>query len=226
MSTIQEDSRDYVVVIGDIVGSRRLPDRAMAQDRLREAVAAFNAASSYELAAPLDVTGGDEIKTILDDPVVCVDVITRLSEALHPMEMAWGVGRGPITTSWVPDVGNLDGPCFHRARQASEEASKDGIWARAHGFSPLDDRTLGTLFRLTGAIRGGWTDKQIAYIRSARQRSQKATAAEFDVTEGAVSQSLQRARFADVEEAEATLRELLARYRPGTESAGRSEDEA
>lgn len=226
MTADQEARRVFVVIIGDIVGSRQLPDRAVAQDRLREAVAAFNAKSEYDLAASLEVTGGDEIKTILDDPVVCVDLITGLSEALHPMEMAWGVGRGPITTSWVPDVGNLDGPCFHRARQASEEASKDGIWARAYGFSPLDDRILGTLFRLTGAIRSVWTEKQMAYIRSARVQSQKATAAEFDVTEGAVSQSLQRARFADVEEAEATLRELLARYRPGAERPDRFEDEA
>lgn len=225
MPADEEPNSIFVVVIGDIVGSRQLPDRAAAQDRLREAVAAFNAKSEGELAAPLDVTGGDEIKTILDDPVVCVDVITHLSEALHPMAMAWGVGRGPITTSWVPDVGNLDGPCFHRARQASEEASKDGIWARAYGFSPLDDRVLGALFRLMGAIRSTWTDKQMAYVRSARVQSQKATATEFGVTEGAVSQSLQRARFADLEEAEATLRELLALYRPGAERSGRSGDD-
>lgn len=221
MSADHKSHHVFVVVIGDIVGSRQLPDRAVAQDRLREAVAAFNAKSEYELAAPLEVTGGDEIKTILEDPVVCVDVITQLSEALHPMAMAWGVGRGPITTSWVPDVGNLDGPCFHLARQASEEASNDGIWARAHGFTPLDDRVLGTLFRLMGAIRSTWTEKQMAYVRSARVQSQKATAAELGVTEGAVSQSLQRARFGDLEEAEATLRELLALYRPGAERSGR-----
>lgn len=225
MTADQDPQRAYVVVIGDIVGSRQLPDRAVAQDHLREAVAAFNAQSEHELAAPLEVTGGDEIKTILEDPVVCVDVIIQLSEALHPMAMAWGVGRGPITTSWVADVGNLDGPCFHRARQASEEASNDGIWARAYGFSPLDDRVLGALFRLTGAIRSTWTEKQMAYVRSARVQSQKATAVELGVTESAVSQSLQRARFGDVEEAEATLRELLALYRPGAERGSRPGDD-
>lgn len=216
----------FVVLIGDIVGSRELSDRASAQDRLREAVTAFNQQAGPTLAAPLEVTGGDEMKTILENPVVAVDVITRLSEALYPMTLAWGIGRGPIETSWVPDVGNLDGPCFHRARRANEEASKEGVWAKAYGFSPLDDRLLTALLRLVGAIRASWTEKQLAYIRSVREKSQKATASDFGVTQGAVSQSLQSARFSDVQEGEAALRDLLAAYRPGAVRSRRTLSES
>lgn len=209
----EESSPAYVVVIGDLVQSRELPDRASAQNRLREAVEAFNSHAGDSLAAPLELTGGDEMKTILEDPAVAVDVIIHISEAVHPMTLAWGVGRGPIETSWVPDVGNLDGPCFHNARRAIEEASKEGIWGKIHGFSPLDDQVLTALLRLMGVIRASWTEKQAQYIRSVRSRSQKATAHELGVTAGAVSQSLQSARFHDVEEGETALRKLLAAYR-------------
>lgn len=142
------------------------------------------------------------------------------------MTLAWGMGRGPIETAWVPDVGNLDGPCFHRARRANEEASKDGVWAKAYGFSPLDDRLLTALLRLAGALRASWTTKQVAYIRSVREKSQKATAGDFGVTEGAVSQSLQSARFSDVQEGEGALRDLLAAYRPGAERSRRAPSES
>ncbi|HEM46095.1 MAG TPA: hypothetical protein ENO23_03520 [Alphaproteobacteria bacterium] len=218
-SATSEAAPVYVVVIGDLVGSRELPDRASAQDRLREAVAAFNERSGDVLAAPLDVTGGDEMKTILEDPAVAVDVITQLSDALHPIGITWGVGRGALATSWVPDVGNLDGPCFHRARRANEEASKEGVWAKALGFSPLDDEVASALLRLVGAIRASWTEKQVEYVRSVRVKSQKETAGDLGVTEGAVSQSLQRARYQDVAEGEAALRSLLAAYRAGAERA-------
>lgn len=213
--TSEASSPLYVVVIGDLVRSRELPDRAAAQDRLRGAVETFNASSGDSLAAPLELTGGDEMKTILEDPAVAVDVITHVSEAAHPMDLAWGIGRGPIETSWVQDVGELDGPCFHEARRAIEEASQEKVWGKAYGFSPLDDRLLTALLRLMGVIRATWTDRQTQYVRSVRTRSQKATAREIGVTPGAVSQSLKSARFHDVEAGEAALRELLLAYREG-----------
>lgn len=211
-------SSPFVVVIGDVVGSRELPDRAAAQERIRAAVASFNDRHGAVLAAPLDLTGGDEMKTILDDPSVVVDLVTELTEELHPLTLVWGVGRGPLDTSWTDDVGGLDGPCFYRARQAVQEASDEGVWARVHGFSDLDDQVLSALFRLAGAVRASWTEKQWRYVRSVRERSQKATAETFGVTAGAVSQSLGRARFRDVLEAEAVLRRLLAAYRAGAGS--------
>lgn len=203
----------YVAVIGDMVESRDLSDRASVQDRFLEAVAAFNQREGGLLSAPLRITGGDEMKTILEDPVVVVDLLTRVSEDLYPIPLAWGVGRGPLGTRWSDDVGAMDGPCFHRARRAVEEASANGVWARAHGFSPLDDDLMSGLLRLMGALRSSWTETQVGYIRSVREKSQRETARELGVTEGAVSQSLRSARFHDVAEGEAVLRELLGAYR-------------
>ena len=206
-------SEDFVVIIGDIVGSRELPDRAVAQDTLRAAVADFNRWEGNGLEAPLKPTGGDEVKAITRDPAAAIDVITRISDALHPIVLAWGIGRGPLVTSWVPDVGDLDGPCFHRARQAVERASTASIWAEVSGFSAVDDSVVNALLRLVGVIRNSWSDRQIQYIRSVRTRSQRETAEAFEVTESAVSQSLQSARFHDVENAEGALRQVLGTYR-------------
>lgn len=212
---------DYVVVIGDIVGSRELPDRASVQDRYREAIEAFNERAMSRLAAPLELTGGDEAKTILEDPSAALDVVTELSDAMYPVTLAWGIGRGPIHTSWVPEVGRLDGPCFHRARRAIDEASREGIWASAAGFSSLDDQVLTALFRLIGALRASWTESQVRSIRAVRDRSQKEAAREIGLTESGISKSLRRAQFHDVRAGEAAVGELLASYRDREPGAAR-----
>lgn len=215
MSTRSEiQTSSYVVLIGDVVESRELPDRAQAQERLRAAIDTYNDRHGSALAAPLKLTGGDEMKTILQDPAAAVDVIGPLSEELHPISLAWGMGRGPIETAWTEDVGALDGPCFHRARRAVEGASQAGVWAQARGFSEVDDQVLSALLRLIGRMRDAWTETQRKYIRSVRDRNQRETAHAFGVTEGAVSGSLRRARFHDIEAGEAALRRLLAAYRP------------
>ena len=214
-SAAESSAHIYIVVIGDLVGSRELPDRAGAQERLREAVFSFNERYEGRLAAPLELTGGDEMKTITEDPALAIDLVSGLSEELHPLELAWGVGRGPLESSWADRVGALDGPCFHRAREAVQDASEEGIWAAALGFSDLDDHVLTSLFRLTGALRESWTETQWGYVRSVRTRTQKETAEAFGVTPGAVSQSLTRAQFRDVMAAEDAIRRLLEAYRGG-----------
>ncbi len=214
----------HVAVIGDIVESRSLPDRHDVQDRLRIAVSSLNERHAAVLAAPMAITGGDELKVILQDPALAVDIITGVSEELYPVRLAWGLGRGVLHTSWVPDVGALDGPCFHRAREAIDEVNTRDAWVGVKGFSSLDDRLLTTIFRLLGVLRSSWTEVQLAYVRAVRGASQKDVAREFDVTPGAVSQALRRARYMDVKEAETVLRDLLTTYRGDSSGPMRSGD--
>ena len=214
-SAAESSAHISIVVIGDLVASRELPDRAGAQERLREAVFSFNERYESRMSAPLELTGGDEMKTIAQDPALAIDVISELSEQLHPWELAGGVGRGPLESSWADRVGALDGPCFHRAREAVQNASEERVWAAARGFSDLDDHVLTSLFRLTGALRESWTARQWDYVRSVRTKTQKETAEAFGVTAGAVSQSLTRARFRDVMAAEDAIRRLLEAYQSG-----------
>lgn len=212
----------HVVVIGDIVESRALDDRAGVQRRLLEAVGAFNDAEGERLAAPLKPTTGDEVQAVLADPAAAVDLVAGLSDALRPAELAWGLGRGGVTTDWSDDVSALDGPCFHRARAAVEEAAREGVWLRARGFSPADDRALSALFRLLGVLRHGWTDTQFAYVRALRDRTQREVAEMFGRDETTVSRTLARSHLHDVLEGEEAARALLAGYREAAGAAARA----
>ncbi len=200
----------FVAVIGDILGSRQLRDRAGVQRRLRSALEQINAWVATEgLAAAFRLTAGDEFQGLLTRPELIVDITRRLADALPELRIIFGVGRGELTTELYPDVGSLDGPCFHLAREALDTAREDDVWLRARGFGPPFDATTSALFRLLDIVRRDWTEKQARYAREARTRLQKDVAAMFDVSPSVVSESLKAASFQAVLEAEEAARSLL-----------------
>lgn len=207
----------FLAVTADVVGSRELPDRAVFQRRLVATLASLNEEiGEVRVAAPLRITAGDEVQGLLVDPGAFVDVAVRLADELHPVQAVLGAGWGPLSTDPGPDVALLDGPCFHRARSALDDARRLGVWARVEGFGETTDGVLSALFQLMGAIRSRWTDKQAGYARGARRELQKTVARRAGVSPSVVSESLKAARFDAVRAGEAAARDLLTKfaYRP------------
>jgi hypothetical protein len=200
----------YFALIGDLVGSRAIEDRSGVQRALLAALEDLNRDLAPEtVAAPLRVTAGDGVQGLLGRAGAIVDIVVGLEEALHPVSIIWGVGRGPLATDLHDDVALLDGPCFHRARQALEAARHDGVWLRSEGLGAPHDVVLGSMFGLMGAIRSRWTAVQARYVREARGSLQREVAERLGVSEPAVSKGLSAARFAAVKEAERAARALL-----------------
>lgn len=200
----------YFALTGDVVSSRELEDRAGVQRSLRTVVEELNEELDAALATPLKLIAGDEVQGLLDDPGAAVDVVTRVADRLHPVGVAWGLGRGPISTDWAEDVSILDGPCLHRAREAVEIAASEGRWLVARGFEPPHGGILSTLFDLTWTLRASWTETQMKYVREARARKQTEVAALYDVSRQAVSKTLGSAEFSVVMEGEEAARRYLA----------------
>lgn len=204
--------RQFVALIGDLVGSRTIDDRSGVQRRLLAALETMNRDLWPDaLAAPLRVTAGDGVQGLLARPDAVVAIVVGLEDALHPVSMAWGVGRGPLTTDLHDDVALMDGPCFHHARQALDTARHDEVWLRSEGLGIPQDAVLGALFGLMGAVRSRWTDVQARYVREARGRLQREVAESLGVSEPAVSKGLSAARFTAVAEGERAARSLLQR---------------
>lgn len=200
----------YLAVIGDVVRSRDVPDRAAVQRTLREQLRALNEALSGDrTVAPLELTAGDEVQGLLRDAAAAVDIVVRLSDHLHPVTMVWGFGHGPLATDVYPEVTAMDGPCFHRARGALEAAVRERAWVGVQGFPAPHADVLSALFRLSHGIRSRWTDTQARYVRAARGRLQKDVARQFGVDDSTVSESLSKAHYKTVQAGERAARELL-----------------
>jgi len=214
MTPTDRDSNLYAL-IGDVVGSRELDDRAEVQRTLAELLESLNhrfwggGDSEASLAAPIKLTAGDEMQALLRAPAPTVEIVVSIADALYPVEVVWGLGMGSISTDLVEDVALVDGPCFHHAREAVEDAADRGAWLQARGFPEPFSDSLSALFQLIGAVRSRWKPAQMRYIRSARDRAQTEVAQMHGVDESTVSKALQAARFRDVEAAEEATRRLL-----------------
>jgi len=205
----------WVALIGDLAGSRRHEDRSSLQNRLRALLKTLNAELPADsLAAPLAFTAGDEFQALLRQPSAAVEIILRIAERLRPERVLYGLGRGTLSTELRPEVGALDGPCFHAAREALTQAKGSDRWILTRGFGEGVDLQIGAFFLLMDAIRGEWTEKQARHVQLARTMQQKEVAALLEVSPSVISESLKAAHFESIREGEVAVRSLLAAFDP------------
>lgn len=202
----------FVALIGDVVASRKIERRAEFQTRLATELETLSERLDDALVGRLALLRGDEVQGLFRDPEAAMDVVIGLADRLFPVRMVHGLGCGRLTTRPGSEITQLDGPCFHHAREALHAAAKDDQWLAARGFSPPVDRALTALFQLMRAIRGRWTDRQAELARAARGSRQKDVAERFGISPSVVSESLKAAAFTAVRKGEEAARDLLRTF--------------
>lgn len=206
----RETDIQYVAVIGDLVGSRELEDRAAVQERVEEAVTAANEQWANELAAGFIVTLGDEYQGLLKRPDHAFHAVVTLESRLVGVTARYGIGLGTLATPLKPTAVGMDGPCFHRAREAMERAKREDRWIAVTGFGEERDGVLNGILRLMGGVRREWTNVQAETVFAAREAAeQKAVARARGVSEATVSKALKAALYEPFAEAEGVVAALL-----------------
>lgn len=115
----------YCAIIGDIVGSRKLPDRHDVQKKFQAMAEKANLQYGSDIVSPFTVTIGDEFQVLLKSVQVAPKVIDNVIREMTPIELVFGVGIGSIVTDINPELAiGMDGPAFHFARKAIEQAKK------------------------------------------------------------------------------------------------------
>lgn len=210
----ERQQTQYTALIGDVVASRDVADRAGLQRRLRTAVDEINEEMSRQgsFVVPMAITSGDEVQGLLSYPPAAIDIVVHLADAIAPTWMTFGLGFGPIATDLAETSAEIDGPCFHRARAALERTgSKEGRWLAAEGFGEDVDRGLEGVFALMAVIRGNWTVRQAEMVRFARREEvQKEIAKTLGVSPSVVSESLRSAGYRALLAGERTARWFLS----------------
>ncbi|MFK7742726.1 MAG: SatD family protein [Planctomycetota bacterium] len=211
----------FVAVTADVVASRQHGDRKALQKQLLAALRSASDELGRALVADAQLTAGDEVQALLRTPTATMRLLQLLSDAVHPTQFTFGIGFGTLSTS-LPSrraarrLPLLDGPCFHHARTALEEARSRGAWAAAHGFGPWQE-PLNALLELLGNLRQGWTEKQGQYAGAARTAAQKDVAKRFGVNPSVVSESLKGARLELVRRGEHGAEALLRQFTDSAE---------
>lgn len=202
-----------VAVIADMIGSRRLSDRAAAQRILDDTIARVE--NDFPLATqPLRPTVGDEQQGVYASLGDALSSLLLLQLALpDDIECRFGLGVGPVGT--VPSAaGELsDGPGWWVAREAINTVSakqqraapsartwvvaSSGEDAEMHATVDLANAYLLTRDHLVGAMSE--RTRRITYGRC-HGRTQRELAEAEGITQSAVSQSLASAGAAAIVE--------------------------
>lgn len=157
------------------------------------------------------VTTGDEFQVLFQVPVGVQGFIVRVTDAMYPTAMRFGLGLGTLETDVREEAVGMDGPCFHNAREALETADADDAWLRIQGFGQGFDPSINAIADLVASVRGDWTDRQQEFAVAYRELGiQQAVAERFDVSKSTVSESLSGAHVKEVRDAERAISHLLA----------------
>ena len=202
----------YLAVIGDIRRSRLAPQRAELQKLLERGLQNINREFADELVAGFVITLGDEFQGVIREPGQVVKVLVALEAVLGETSVRYGLGWGTISTELRELAVGMDGPCFHRAREAVREGKRADRWVTVSGFGG-DDEILNGLLWLVGAVRGRWTSVQRETVEQVRvARTQREVAAVRGVNESSVSQALRAALHDPVLASERSAEILLGRH--------------
>jgi len=113
-----------LIIIGDIVSSKKISERSSAQRKLKQAFRKLNSASS-NIISPYTLTLGDEFQAVYKSSEKVFHDIIFILMKLHPVKIRFSLGVGEITTSINRKQAlGMDGPGFYLARDGMEELKK------------------------------------------------------------------------------------------------------
>jgi hypothetical protein len=179
-------------VIGDLVGSRSVADRAAVQQDLGEVLDAVNTA--VPVAQPFEPTVGDEYQgacTTLADAALA-GLLVRLA-LLPVVDVRCGIGHGPVTVHDASRAPLLqDGPGWWAARDAVETLDRRRDGTRTW-FAGPGQGTVNALLVCRDAIIERLNARGVRILRLALLgHSQKEIAALEGIWPSAVSQQFTR----------------------------------
>jgi DNA-binding CsgD family transcriptional regulator len=188
-----------VVVLGDLVGSRRAPERAALHRSLTQVLAELN----DRWGSDLRVTAGDEFQGTVPSLGAACAVALAVRLALlpeHDARHGIGVGQRSVLD---PESGIEDGPAWWAARAAIDDAhalasraatrSARTVVRRADGTSvaPGPEGALNAALLTRDELLGRLDARSLSVLRGLLSgRTQKEIAADEGISPSAVSQRL------------------------------------
>lgn len=153
-----------IVLIGDIISSKKIGQRSKIQSKLKRIFKKINN-SEKNLSSPLTITLGDEFQAVYSKADSIFHDIWLISLAVYPVKIRFSIGIGEISTriNKKQAIG-MDGPAFYNAR-----AGLDKLKQTSYIFNiteeKLEDKDIikQSLF-LISHISEGWKEMRLRIL--------------------------------------------------------------
>jgi hypothetical protein len=157
--------KNVLCVIGDVVHSRLLPDRAALQKQLNQTLTSLNRRAGARLLSPYTITLGDEFQAVYRKADCVFFDLWSLAAQLSSMKFRFSIATGPLTTpiNRKSAVG-MDGPAFYLARDGIEYLkAKGGIFYLSSATSNLP-AWIQPFLNILSDLRNGWSRNRLKVL--------------------------------------------------------------
>ncbi|RSJ27147.1 SatD family protein [Streptococcus intermedius] len=160
----------YIALIGDIIESKKIQDRAQVQQQLLRLMKELNWQYQDYLISPFTVTTGDEFQALFSPNSYMFQIIDQLSVAFSPYEIRFGIGVGEMVTEINKEqsIGS-DGPAYWLAREAINHIHDKNDYSINHISVFLADEevtwTVNAMLAACSFIQSKWTEVQYDVLK-------------------------------------------------------------
>ena len=160
----------YIALIGDIIESKKIQDRAQVQQHLLQLMKELNQQYQNYLVSPFTVTTGDEFQALFSPNSYIFQIIDQISVAFTPYEIRFGIGVGDMITEINKEqsIGS-DGPAYWLAREAINHIHDKNDYGINHISVFLANEevswTVNAMLAACSFIQSKWTEVQYDVLK-------------------------------------------------------------
>lgn len=161
---------NYIALIGDIIESKQVNDRAKLQINMQDAFDHINSKYDAIIRSKFTLTLGDEFQALLKPSKKVFELLEDL-EFLIPVSFRYGLGYGIMKTDFDTEISiGADGPAYWHAREAIEKIHDQNWSGKTKGYivtkDEIFDRTFNNFILLSDTIKSEWTNLQKETFRA------------------------------------------------------------
>lgn len=211
----KKQTRQYCVVLADVVNSQKIENREAFGEKLDTAISEVNQRYQDCMWAEFSVIKGvDEFGAVLDSIKPIVDIQKRISRTLHPEQFRMAAVVDNIDVNKrSSEISQMDGPAFARADIVLFELEKNELKFRLSSTSDTIDALVSDQINLLEIIRSGWGNTTMEVVRQyGRSKKQSTIAEELDISASLVSYHLNKSTVKQVLGVENRLSDILEDY--------------
>ena len=204
----------YLVLIGDLIGSRDIRQREAFQRHFQDIIAEKNERWRHLFVSPLTITLGDEMQAVFGSTnelfLMLHDLTLALSDSAVDVRYALGVGSIETEINRDSAIG-MDGSAFHHARRGIERSKQE---KRQLYFSGEIDESgiINDLLYFVDITMKSWNRNRLAIVYHHRSGAHQRDIRNIvGVSQSAISQNLNTDEVQAVLQAEQTLERYLTR---------------
>jgi len=205
---------DHIVLIGDLIQSKKKQNRQKLQKKLLDELEKVNQEFESQILAPLKLTRGDEFEGVFKNFTACMAAFEEIEAGVYPDKVRGGIGIGKINTEITENVSHMDGPAFYRAREMIENENESISILLVKGSDLKTNNTVNTVLKLLWALKSEWTKREYEIVNHwifEDYPTQKKLAEKFGIKRSTVANHLTNAHHKTIRESRKFIINLIDR---------------